>query len=175
MKLQELHQHLVTRLCADQWSQWVFDSTDNLLKCPRYTGTMTGWPLLKKQFTCQFHLRLTQKYRGIQLWKCMDTDRGVRFCIDKSPVLWSSDVCLLSKCKQCAWREHAWQIPSPLQFSKSRCCCNETPPMTEWTLWLFYPHYTENQQSCLWENSVRNMRIYNKCRPYKPRAFLARL
>ena len=30
----------------------------------------------------------------------------------------------------------------------SRCCCNEAPPMTGWTLYLFiYPHYAQNQQS----------------------------
>ena len=36
-------------------------------------------------------------------------------------------------------------------------------------------HYTENQQSCLRENYVRNARIYNKRILYETRAFLSRL
>ena len=50
-----------------------------------------------------------------------------------------------------------------------------TPPTTGWTLDFFYPNYTENQQSCERENSVRNARIYNKRMLYETRAFLASL
>ena len=42
-------------------------------------------------------------------------------------------------------------------------------------LLIFVPHCTENQQSCLRENSNRNARIYNKPMLYEMHTFLARL
>ena len=40
---------------------------------------------------------------------------------------------------------------------------------------ISYPHYTENQQTCLRENLVRNARIYNKRMLCETCAFLVRL
>ena len=39
--------------------------------------------------------------------------------------------------------------------------------MTGQNLDYFFPHYTGNQQSCLYENYVRNARIYNKLMLYE--------
>ena len=64
---------------------------------------------------------------------------------------------------------------SVLHLVNSRCCCNETPTMTGWTLDFFYLHYTENQQSCLRANAVWNAYIYNKRMLCETRACLARL
>ena len=36
-------------------------------------------------------------------------------------------------------------VGKTLNFSNSRCCCNETTPVTGWNLHNFYPHYTGNQ------------------------------
>ena len=40
-------------------------------------------------------------------------------------------------------------------------------------LLIFYPHYKENQQRCLQENSVRNPLIYDKSMLYETCAYLA--
>ena len=44
----------------------------------------------------------------------------------------------------------------------SRCCWFKTPPTTGRNLDYFYPHNSENQQSCSQENYVWSARIYNK-------------
>ena len=43
-------------------------------------------------------------------------------------------------------------------------------PSTEQNLDYFYLHYTGNQQSCLKENYVRKVCIYNKIMLYEARA-----
>ena len=47
-------------------------------------------------------------------------------------------------------------------YSNSRCCQFKMPPTTGRNCDYFYPHYTGNQQSCLWEKYVRNVCIYRQ-------------